>query len=127
MPLASEIISEALALLGPNGERWCKRALERDNKDGTRSYCLLGAIDKVSIGKGYDSRAFTMCNMVIRQVPGYEKVTGVVKFNNDDATDFPALKGVMCTAIKMALEDEEGHSPTINNQEQTDEQAAARQ
>ena len=43
---ASEILVKALQLFGPEGEHWCKEALERDG-----SYCLLGAVHKVATGR----------------------------------------------------------------------------
>ncbi len=103
--LVSDIISEGLEKLGPNGEHWCKNAL-RIGSEGNYSYCAVGSI---TYAKGATIRADSyMLNLrgveALNLLQSYSN-NDIVNLNNRSPT-FAPVKAVMCNALKAALEAE---------------------
>lgn len=104
MRKVSEILTEGLERLGPNGEHWCKGYFHREDK-----YCMLGSIGfhtatASTIGDLRDAQRFLL--KAIREKLGEGWTVPV--FNDHLAKNFMQVKEVFCTAIKEALTHEEG-------------------
>lgn len=41
-----EALDKMAELLGPNGEHWCKEHFHKTMSDGSRSHCLIGAMNQ---------------------------------------------------------------------------------
>lgn len=101
-----EVLTGMLELFGPNGEHWCKHALENSG-----SYCLLGAAGKAACGNPMGtSEVCERATRSIRECVGTEYPGFLAPFNNAPETTFKEIKEVMCKAIKAELGKAEGMS-----------------
>lgn len=101
----AEVIGKAIEILGPNGEHWITGDLE----DGKGNYCMLGAINKARTllsAKGSVSGAAK--RLIVKHIPDTYRwgISGIATFNDfhdyDNENRFPAVKAVMCNALKEA-------------------------
>lgn len=93
----SELLANALVLLGPNGENWCKGRFNNETDD---KFCMLGALGKAGHGHvvpatHLEFTAATLISTYVGPVP---------IFNDRSTTTFKDVKNVMCKAIKAALD-----------------------
>ena len=103
----AELISEAINILGPNGEHWIRGRLD----DGCGNYCMLGALSKAN-QKIPDSNLFTACESVARVIErkSYINCDGDVScipiYNDIVASNFSQIKEVMCQAVNNEFKEQ---------------------
>jgi hypothetical protein len=109
----SELLTEALTLLGPNGENWTKGTYARDS-DGTPvpwesgnavKWCVMGAIRN----RSYQTESVlteTEPTEYLRKSLNVEYNQQVVAVNDDPTTEFPIIKELLSKAVQLAQQDE---------------------
>jgi hypothetical protein len=107
----SQVLKKLLAIdaLLSDERKWCKGTLARDQKGkpasthhaSAKRWCLLGAVDRIT---GRNDRIYeevvSELQKAIREIDGEcRNRVGVINFNDDDETDFLAIKEVLTIAI----------------------------
>lgn len=125
----SEILADALALWGPDGEHWCTGSIRRDDK-----YCLIGGLAKAATGvEGYADEIGTrgvsperVEDLIAveqavsdelkktRALHGPTLEDGLWSWNDGYGQEdcpwkraFPEVKAIVCAALKTAVAAEE--------------------
>lgn len=105
-PKPSELLKSALALFGPDGERWIKGSMKVTKRPwwglglvANQSYCSVGAIAEVNTSNQIMAQRY-----LSREV--YEKYgCGVIHFNDWVADGFSDVKEMFTAAIAAAQAD----------------------
>lgn len=90
---AQKTLRRALAVLGSNGEHWCKCLLH----DGRGNYCSIGALEMASEGR-VDFSA--MPYLALKAATTNE--IGSIIIENDTASNFFTVRDMFLRAIEIA-------------------------
>jgi len=105
-PKPSQLLRQALILLGPNGEHWGKRSFRRVNKRWfglvrNTVYCAAGAIKEVNT----DNETAATIYLAMATSSGYVHESLIYHFNDQDGRTFAEVKAKFEEAIKLAEAD----------------------